>query len=448
MGVYSEPSVSRSVATPRDDTTAPLERAATRPLGVVLRVRGASASSTTWQLGEGVCVIGAGKEADLIIDDAAVSRRHVELTLVAEGVLVRDLGSRNGTFYHGQRLAEAVLAPGATLRIGKAEVVIEPDLTTLDVPASSSFGYRGLIGASEGMRALFAKLARLEGSLVSVLIEGESGVGKELVAEAIHAGSEAASGPLVIMNCGALPTHLVLSELFGHVKGAFTGAFEDRMGAFEAAEGGTLFLDEVGELPLDVQPALLRALDTGEVKRVGEDRPRRVRLRVIAATHRNLRELIATGAFRDDLYYRLAVVRLSVPPLRERTEDIAVLAQHFARAAGSPELTPELVNVLKERPWPGNVRELRNAVLCYAAIGSLPSDPAPRAGLIDVAIAQAVDPTRPYQEQKEHFNAIFSHAYFQRVLTETGGNQTEAAAIARVDRSYLSKLLSRYRVKR
>src|SRR5262249_27269355 len=240
--------------------------------------------------------------------------------------------------------------------------------------------YRGMIGASLAMRRLFGALARLEGSLVTVLITGESGVGKELVARALHEGSSVASGPLVTVNCGAIAPDLVASELFGHRRGAFTGASDARRGAFESADGGTLFLDEIGELPLDVQPMLLRALESGEVRAVGADRSTMVRVRVIAATHRDLRTEVRASRFREDLYYRIAVVELAVPPLRDRIEDVEDLANRFADAAGIGALAPEVIGRLRARRWPGNVRELRNVVQAFAALGRLPSQPPPPPG--------------------------------------------------------------------
>jgi DNA-binding NtrC family response regulator len=417
------------------------------PMGAILRVRGAPSSQAELRLSTGRCVIGAGADVDLVIGDQAISRRHVELTLVPEGVLVQDLGSRNGTFYLGQRVERATLALGSTIRIGPAEIVIDPDSESL-ADSESLDGYRGLIGSSPAMRKLFGLLHRLEGSLVSVLIEGESGVGKELIARAIHEGSQLADGPLVTVNCGAMSRELVLSELFGHKKGAFTGASESRVGAFEAADQGTLFLDEIGELPLETQPALLRALELGEVKPLGENKPRQVRVRFVAATNRDLGEEIRAGNFREDLFYRLAVVRLSLPPLRERREDIEVLARHFATAGGAASLPDSLLRELANRPWRGNARELRNAVMAFLALGSLPAAPVASEDTMLVGLRQAVDVSQPYQEEKERFVALFSKAYFEVLLDRTGGNQTEAARLCGVERSYLSKLLAKFGVNR
>jgi DNA-binding NtrC family response regulator len=435
----------------REEETTTLARRPPAPIGAVLRLVGGEGSPSSLRLERGSCVIGAGAEADLIIEHRTVSRRHVELALVAEGVSVRDLDSRNGTFYLGQRIERAVLALGSRLRLGSVELAIEADTDALAVAIDDAAlealpAYRGLHGAAPGMRKLSALLQRLEGSLVGVLVEGESGVGKELVARAIHEGSTLTDGPLVVVNCGAIGRELVLSELFGHKKGAFTGAHEDRIGAFEAADGGTLFLDEVGELPLEVQPTLLRALESGEVKPVGETRARQVRVRLVAATNRDLRREVDAGRFREDLYYRLAVVKLTVPPLRERLEDVPLLARHFARDAGAGELPPDLLEDLGRRQWRGNVRELRNAVLAYLAVGSLPDGPlAP--DIVAAALRGSLDFGTPYQEQKDAFVEVFSRVYFEALLARTGGNQSEAARISGVERSYFGKLLTKFGVK-
>lgn len=413
------------------------------PLGVQLRLR-LDGETQTHRLARGRCVVGAGRDADVVVADAAVSRRHVVLTLVPEGVAVEDLGSRNGTFYLGQRIEKAVLSVGSRITVGGAELAIEPDPLALDdVEVGSDPGYRGLVGTSPPMRRLFATLARLEGSLVPVLVQGPSGVGKELVAKAIHAGSERSDGPLVVVNCGAISRELVLSELFGHQKGAFTGATTSRPGAFEAADGGTLFLDEVGELPLDVQPALLRALESGEVKPIGDDRARRVDVRVVAATNRKLDEAIDDGSFREDLYFRLAVVTLRVPPLRERPDDVPLLAQHFAQQGGAT-LPDDVLLQLQGRRWRGNARELRNAVRAYLAIGQMPDGA--DGDLLTTALRHTVDPAGAYQAQKDAIVHQFSQVYFEMLMASAEGNLSEAARRSGIDRSYLRKLLQKYEV--
>jgi two-component system response regulator AtoC len=327
---------------------------------------------------------------------------------------------------------------------------LDPESVGGVVPLATSF--RGMLGGSMAMRRLFNTIARLDGSLVSVLIQGESGVGKELVARAIHEGSRVSGGPYFPVNCGAIPRELVASTLFGHRRGAFTGAIEARQGAFAAAEGGTLLLDEIGELPLEVQPALLRVLETGEITPVGEDRPRRPsesRARVIAATHRSLPELVKKGTFREDLFYRLAVVTLPVPPLRERREDIPSLARLFARSEGAADLDDEVLDELGQRDFPGNVRELRNAVLSYVALGGLASPAADPLAPEEASPAAASEDTRavrfdtPYFTQRDAILDAFTRKYLASLLDHTRGNQTEAARIAGLDRTYLGRLLGK-----
>lgn len=413
----------------------------------MIRVLGARAAPAVFRLPAGKCLLGAGAGADVLIQDDTVSRAHVELSLVPEGVLATDLGSRNGTFYLGQRVERMVLALGSKLRLGTVEIAIDADAESLQ-PAGDdlSAGYGALLGVSSPMRRLFSILTRLEGSLVSVLLEGESGSGKELIALAIHQGSQVASGPLVVVNCGAIARELVLSELFGHKRGSFTGAVADRVGAFASAHGGTLFLDEIGELPLDVQPVLLRALESGEIRPIGEGDPTKVNVRVIAATNRDLEVEVRAGRFREDLYYRLAVVKLTVPPLRERPEDIPLLAAHFAAAAGLPSLPDDVLNSLRGHTWPGNVRELRNAVQAYIAIGTLPGASTADGSALEANMRKMIEVTRPYADLKEDFLNRFTRTYLEMLLRETNGNQSEAARISGLDRSYLGRLLVRYGV--
>jgi DNA-binding NtrC family response regulator len=426
-----------------------------RPLGAVVRVpkgKGAPYRFTT-----GHCTIGSGSTCDVVLNDPTVSRRHVELELVPEGVYVRDLESRNGTFYQDHRIERAVLALGARIMVGATPVVLDADTDSLTSEAHfEGDSYRGLLGPSAAMRALFGTLQRLEGSLVSILVIGDSGVGKELVARALHEGSSVARGPLVTLNCGAIPRDLIASELFGHKKGAFTGALETRKGAFESADDGTLFLDELGELPLDVQPMLLRVLETGDVRPLGSDSSRHVRVRVVAATNRALEDDVNAGRFREDLYYRIAVVRLPVPPLRERREDIPALARAFAHAVGLPELPRPVIEALKARTWFGNVRELKNAVNAYAALGRLPEasrGPGSARGrvaygdagdLLELALASRLELGRPYAELKEEVSDVFTRVYLEALLRQTRGNQTTAARIAGLDRTYLGRLLVKY----
>ena len=435
---------------PADEETELAARAAVpRPVPARVRVASGAATPTTFRLVRGTCVIGGAAGVDIVLEDSTVSRRHVELTLSPEGVLVTDLGSRNGTFYLGQRVERMTLSLGSRLRVGSAEIWLEADEESLAESVRGTDAgteYRGMVGRSATMRQLFAKLARLEGSLVNLLVQGESGVGKELIARAIHQGSLLADAPLVAINCGGLAKELVASELFGHKRGAFTGAVDARKGAFERADGGTLFLDEVGELPLDVQPMLLRALELGEIQPLGDDQTKRVKVRVVAATNRTLVTEARAGRFREDLFFRLAVVTLTVPPLRERAEDIPLLASRIAQAEGAVELPAELVAELAQRAFAGNVRELKNAVLAYLALGDLPEGSAAlRADDdLDSALRKSLTLDRSYAEQKDELANRFTRLYLEALLRKVGGNQTEAARLANMDRGYLGRLVSKH----
>ncbi len=415
------------------------------PLPVVLRP-GAAARPSELRLASGSCIVGSGSRASLVIDSATVSRAHAEFRLVPEGVHVKDRGSRNGTFYMGQRIDSAVLSPGTRVLLGAVTLAIDLDSEHVVDPSdpSPASTFRGMVGAAPAMHSLFTMIARLDGSLVPCLVVGESGVGKELVVRALHEGSVVSSGPFVPLNCGAIPRELVASILFGHRRGAFTGAVDARRGAFASADGGTLFLDEIGELPLDVQPALLRALETGEITPVGEDTSRKVHTRVVAATHRDLAGLVSEGRFRQDLYYRLAVVMLRVPPLRERQADIPALARLFARQEGLPGLDDDVIEELSQRPLPGNVRELRNAVLAYVALGTLGSPAIPPSSAdLGTPASQAPRLDVPYLAQRDALVESFTRQYVAALLQRTRGNQTEAARIAGLDRTYFGRLLAK-----
>jgi transcriptional regulator with GAF, ATPase, and Fis domain len=416
-----------------------------RPLGVVLRVEGADAKPRTLRWSEGKCTIGSAPGSSIVVSEKTVSRAHLELELVPEGVAVRDVGSRNGTYYMGQRVQSMVLGVGARLVVGQnATLTIEPDADAIGtLPPYETGEYRGLVGDSPSMRKLFGVLRRLEGSLVTMLLEGESGVGKERVARALHDGSRVATGPFVAVNCGGIARELVASELFGHKRGAFTGAIEARRGAFEAANGGTLFLDELGELPIEVQPMLLRALETGEIRSVGDDQPRNVKVRLVAATNRDLEQRVREGQFREDLFYRLAVVRLRVPPLRERPEDIEPLALRFAAAEGLSSLPKPVIDSLRTQPFPGNARELRNAIQAFVALGSLPDAKPKNQDARRAVLAAAVDISRPFLEQRDELMDEFTSLYLDALLAHTNGNQTAAAQIAGLDRTYLGRLMAK-----
>ncbi len=286
------------------------------------------AAGARWQAPLERCAIGSHPSNDLVIDDATVSRFHCELAIGGTAVQVRDLGSRNGTVAGSITITDATVRNGATLALGNSEIQIFVDPEELEVASSERSMFGALIGESAAMREVFSQLEKTAASDATVLIEGETGTGKEGAAEAIHDASPRAARPFVVLDCSAIPANLLESELFGHEAGAFTGAVDRRIGAFEQASTGTLFLDEIGELPAELQPKLLRALESREIRRVGGHASVRCDLRIIAATNRDLRAEVNRGTFRADHYYRLAVVRNALPPLRERVGDIPVLAAH------------------------------------------------------------------------------------------------------------------------
>ncbi|MGQ0506242.1 MAG: sigma 54-interacting transcriptional regulator [Myxococcaceae bacterium] len=306
-----------------------------------------------------------GKESgqDLVLDDKFVSSRHLRITR-REGVFhVRDAGSTNGTFLGTARVFDAEVPLNTTLRIGETELILEP---AQPAAAKGEHNFQGIIGKDPSVKQLAELIDRVAPSSAAVAIFGESGTGKELVAKAIHARSTRVEKPFIPVNCAAISKDLIESELFGHEKGAFTGAMNARKGAFEEADGGTLFLDEIGELPLDLQAKLLRALESGEIKRVGAPRPIHVDVRIVAATNRDLLADARTGKFREDLYYRLCVIPLHLAPLRTRRGDIMTLSEHFIRSFApkgqAVRFSPSASDKLQTHTWPGNIRELRNVV--------------------------------------------------------------------------------------
>jgi transcriptional regulator with GAF, ATPase, and Fis domain len=305
-----------------------------------------------------------------------------------------------------------------------------------------------MLGRSVAMRRVFAVLERISPTDTTVLIDGETGTGKELVAEAIHEESQRSGGPFVVFDCSAVSATLIESELFGHVRGSFTGAVGDRPGAFEAADGGTLFLDEIGELPLDLQPKLLRALERREVRRVGSNVARRVDVRIVAATNRNLAREVERGKFREDLYYRLAVIPVSLPPLRERLDDISLLVRHFeeqlrARSGSPSPLPDEIVAGLAARSWPGNVRELRNAVARALSLGSAGAAGGPAAP--QAAVGEGpVDLNEPLLAGRERVADVYERTYIEAALKQTGGNVSRAAELAQVNRKFIQRAMKRF----
>ena len=393
--------------------------------------------------------IGTGGECDLVLGDPAVSRRHAEISVEERGFVLRDLDSTNGTLLGGARLGEVVLTGPATLVLGGTTVRFEPRDDTVEIPLSARGSFGGLIGQSLAMRRVFAVLEQVAPSDSTILLTGETGTGKEVAAEAIHHHSPRRDGPLVVVDCGAIPATLIESELFGHERGAFTGAQESRRGALEQADGGTLFLDEVGELPPELQPRLLGFLERQQVKRIGAPQPRQVSVRVIVATNRALAHEVKKGTFRRDLYYRMAVVQVELPPLRERPEDVLLLAHHFAEAfARDPRsiLSDEIAALLVAHRWPGNVRELRNvverlAVVPDEALGALRQGIGAEDGS-PPGIGQLVQ--LPFHEARRRWQDLFERQYINALLDEAGRVVTHAATRAGLPRQTFHRLMRRH----
>lgn len=397
--------------------------------------------------------IGTGKSCELLLKDPAVSRHHLTLQVEPRGLRVIDAGSRNGTRLDGVAILDAFARSGSCIEIGQSTLRVGLLDETVDSPLYAGEQFGALLGRSVPMRRLFSRLERAAKIESTILIEGETGTGKELIAEAIHDASPRREGPFVVLDCSAVSPTLVDSELFGHARGAFTGAVSARPGVFEAADSGTVFLDEIGELPLDLQPRLLRAIERGQIRPVGANAAKAVDVRVLAATHRNLEAEVEAGRFREDLYYRLAVVRVTAPPLRERTEDIALLAESFAarlarRVPGTPSLSPRLLRDFAARSWPGNVRELRNAVERALAMGEdSDAQPATSARPSPVALAaagSAINSSIPLKTARDEMLERFEAAYVRAVLDQAEGNVTRAAEIAGVHRRFIHRAIQRY----
>ncbi len=407
--------------------------------------------------------IGSGKDSDVRLNDPTVSRRHLGVSLTDGGMMVRDLGSTNGSFVQGARFQELILGFGAEIQIGQTVLKYLPEEEAVEVAPADTERFGALVGRDAQMRQVFRLLGDVAATDVTVLLEGETGTGKELLAEEIHGHSARRSQPFVVFDCGAVPKELIEAALFGHVRGAFTGAVTDRRGAFAEAHGGTLFLDEIGELSLDMQPALLRVLDKRMVRPVGAGHYQSVSVRVVAATNRDLRAEVSARRFREDLYYRLAVVRIHVPPLRERPGDIPLLVQYFveqfSRRPGLRVL-PEDLKRLSRHGWAGNIRELRNVIerACalsrrntldlddsFAPAAGPPHHPAPGGG------GGAHDPAgvgisfdMPFKEAKSAVVDDFERRYLENLLERHSGNLSAAARAAEVDRKHLRELLRKH----
>jgi DNA-binding NtrC family response regulator len=379
-------------------------------------------------------LVGSGALCDLRLGGRDVSRRHLALELGESALRIEDVGSTNGTFINGVRIREALLTGGEVVRLGSTSLQIERTKATA-APLSSAVSFGKVRGASREMRRLYPLCDRIAQSSVAVIIEGETGTGKEVLAESLHEAGARAKGPFVVFDCTAVPSTLLESELFGHEKGAFTGAVGQRQGVFEEADRGTLFIDEIGDLDLELQPKLLRAIERSEVRRVGGNRWRRVDVRIIAATRRNLDAEVEAGRFRDDLFHRIAVARIELPPLRTRRGDVPLLAREFVRQMGAAEgaVRADIIARWERLTWPGNVRELRNAVAKHLALGEQPSGGEFR----EVASIEAVlEAKLPFVAARQRVIDTFERAYLERVLAEHAGNVSHAAAASGIARRY------------
>jgi len=448
-----------------------------------------------WSFDKEEVRIGSMDDNDVVISDDTVSRYHCKITQEDTGYVLVDQRSTNGTFINKVRVREAFLKPGSIVSVGQSQLRFNAREEEVQIIPSRNDRCAGLIGGNARMREIYSIIEKIAPTATTVVIDGETGTGKEVVAQAIHSLSPRSRNDLVVFDCGAVPPNLIESELFGHEKGSFTGAMMTRQGLFEQADGGTLFLDELGELPIDLQPKLLRALEQREVRRVGSTKASKVDVRIIAATNRNLEDEVKAGRFRQDLFYRLSAVRLHLPSLRERTDDIPLLVGHFLetgsydRVGGGPKVravTPEAMTALGAYPWPGNVRELVNVL--ERAVSFCDNE---RLELVDLPdyvrnakasgshirastatgghrrattqgtgnnpvvpmSASLPTPTPPeelmaegvtFKDAKERWVAAFERDYILQLLRRNTGNISHAARAADIDRKYFRKLMKKY----
>lgn len=431
--------------------TRPLGRDNPRRVGRLrLRLVSEGGEDTVHALEGPALSIGRSRTCDVVLEDPSVSALHAEIRMGVSLIELVDLGSHNGTFLNGRRVMHVTLQPGDEIRVGSSVLELVA-VEEIDVEVYPGERFGEVIGRSRIMRELFARLADLAPTTLDILVTGETGTGKEEIARAVHAASPRSGGPFVVLDCGCLPPTLTESALFGHVRGAFTGAATDQVGAFEQASRGTIFIDEIGELPLDQQVKLLRVLDRREYSRVGESKMRTVDVRVIAATHRDLRKLVEAGTFRQDLYYRLARAIVQVPPLRSREEDVEVLAREFltrhTRQGQRLTLDDSARAALHEHQWPGNVRELLHVIERAAATAK--GDAISRANLLleenrehATKIEEALRLRRSYR----HVHDAVDRWLLPKVLDECKGIIIRAAKLLNMDPKTLRNRLKRLRL--
>ena len=403
----------------------------------------------SYRLEAGEAVIGSANDCELCLEDPAVSKWHLRFVVQSDGIDVRDLGSTNGSYYYGDKIQELRLQIGARFTLGESVVEVIPLGYSSIAPVSDDNEYGAMVGSSLIMRRLFGHLKQLETTDAPLLILGETGTGKELLAQAIADHSRRKTKPYVVVDCATLPQHLAASELFGHEKGAFTGAQQRRKGAFAKAEGGTLFLDEIGELSIDIQTHLLRVLESGEMKIVGSDTYNKVDVRVVAATHRDLLAFVKEGRFREDLYYRLSVFLVEMPPLRERREDILLLIQTLQERLGEAvtPLPPAAAQSFMQHSWPGNIRELRNAVHRYLVLGDLPevSDNTTQDNAAPAQAMPLFNTDGSFRDEKLRVIMEFEREFLTKIWNQSE-NITKAAKNAGISRKQMRELLRKHKI--
>jgi len=399
--------------------------------------------------------LGSGTNNDLVISDATVSRRHCEIELTPDGYAIRDLGSTNGTYVQGVRIQAAYLGTGTEFQIGGSRLVFCPLQETCEYRLSPASSFGRLFGQSTAMRHVFYLAERYARTESTILIEGETGTGKEVLAEEIHRHSPRRDKPFIVIDCASLARELVASELFGHTRGAFTGAITDRTGAFEAAEGGTVFLDEIGDLAPELQPQLLRVLEKREIRRVGSNSIHRINVRILCATNKKLQQEVNAGNFREDLYFRLSVIHIEIPPLRKRKDDIMILAERFTKeflADATATTATHLSNsdaafkALARHNWPGNVRELRNLVeiACHSDQHPIDLSSFLYLGGTEPRMAERISSERPFKVVKQELIQDFELGYITDLLKRHNGNISQAARQAGIERAYLQRLVRKY----
>ena len=406
-----------------------------------------------------IFTLGSGKHNDLVIEDSTISKRHCEIAIDPEGYLIRDLESTNGTIVQGVKVSSAYLTPGTEVQLGKTRLVFCPLPEANDIPLSRNENFGAMLGRSMVMRRVFHQAETYAPTDATIMITGETGTGKEILAEEIHRHSPRREKPFIVIDCAAMAKDLVESELFGHVKGSFTGAHDDREGAFEGADGGTVFLDEIGDLSPTLQPKLLRVLEKREIRRVGDNRIRGIDVRIICATNRMLATEVNEGRFREDLFYRLSVVQMELPPLRRRRDDIPLLVKKFlgdlhgSAAIESIADFDRTMDTLKRHDWPGNVRELRNLIevafyserrpvdlSAFVSLGRL------RAGH-KAESELTVTADKPFKDAKSDLIEEFERTYLQELLSRNRQNVSRSAREAGIERAYLQRLIKKYGMK-